>query len=202
MYKKFDTLSLPTSVNINNTEYEFDADYRTTLKLFKVLNMDEKELLLAEKYQVCLKLFYKAEIKVADYAEAIECMFLFINGGEVEEEKKPQPKLVDWDKDIQKIIAPISKSIGQDIRGIKNLHWWSFLSEYMEIGECRFATIVSIRSKKAKHEKLADWEEKFYKENRNEIDILTTEDVKDKDRMKELMELNQKAIRNAIRKDK
>lgn len=197
MYKKFNTLSLPTSVNINNTEYEFDADYRTVLKLFKVLNMDDKELLLIEKYQVCLELFYKAELKPTDYNEAIECMFLFINGGEIEEEQKPQPKLVDWEKDIQKIVAPISKSMGQDIRGIKNLHWWSFLSEYMEIGECGFSTIVSIRSKKAKHEKLAEWEEKFYKEHKNEIDILTTEDVEIKDRMKELMELNRKAIGKA-----
>lgn len=195
MYKKFDTLSLPDSVTINNTEYQFNSDYRLILKLFKVLNMDEKELLPIEKYRVCIKLFYNGEIKRTDYNEAIECMFLFINAGDIEEETTKQPQLVDWEKDIQKIVSPISKSMGQDIRGLKELHWWSFLSEYMEIGECRFSTIVSIRNKRAKHKKLEKWEEDFYKENRKDIDIVTREDKESNDRMRELIELNQKAMR-------
>lgn len=195
MFKNFDTLSLPDSVTINGTEYQFNSDYRVILKLFKALNIDEKELLPIEKYQVCLKLFYKGEIKLKDYNEAIECMFLFINAGDMEEETTKQPQLVDWEKDIQKIVSPISKSMGTDIRGLKELHWWSFLSEYMEIGECRFATIVSIRNKRAKHKKLEKWEEDFYKENRKEIDIVTREDKVVNDHMKELMELNRKAIR-------
>ena len=198
MYKKFDKLSLPKSVEINGTRYEFNSDYRTILKLFKVLNTDQSELLMQEIYYVCIKVFYIGEIKATDYNEAIECMMLFLCGGEKEEETVKQPQLVDWDKDIDKIIAPISKSIGQDIRGLEYMHWWSFLGEYMEIGECRFSTIVSIRNKLAKKEKLADWEKKYYKEHKEEIDIVSKEDKEVNDYLKSLMKMNNNAIRKDI----
>ena len=41
----------------------------------------------------------------------------------------------------------------------------------MEIGECTFSTVVSIRSKRAKGKKLDKWEEEFYRENRKMIDL-------------------------------
>lgn len=194
MYKKFSYLSLPNEVEINGFNYEFNSDYRTVLKIFKVLNMGESEALINEKYYCCTKLFYKEDIKPIDYQDSIECMLLFLNGGKEETEVKEKPQLIDWEMDIDKIIPPISKSLGKDIRGIKNLHWWSFLSEFMEIGECRFSTYVSIRKKKAEHKKLEKWEEDFYKENKNEIDIVTKEEKEILDYTKELMEQNQKAI--------
>ena len=41
----------------------------------------------------------------------------------------------------------------------------------MEIGECTFSNIISIRSKKQKGQKLEKWEQNFYKENRKMIDL-------------------------------
>lgn len=78
-------------------------------------------------------------------------MFWFINGGEYEDqmEKKP-PRLMDWEQDFQYIIAPVNHVIGREIRADAYLHWWTFLSAYMEIGECTFAQIVRIRDAKSR----------------------------------------------------
>lgn len=45
------------------------------------------------------------------------------------------------------------------------------ISAYFEIGECAFATVVSIRNKKARGKKLEKWEQEYYRENRNTVDI-------------------------------
>lgn len=72
------------------------------------------------------------------------------------------------------------------------MHWWTFFSYFMESGECLFNTVVGIRSKKAKGEKLDKWEEKFYKENRKTIDIktrLSDEEQAYKDALNEMLNL-------------
>ena len=41
----------------------------------------------------------------------------------------------------------------------------------MEIGECLFAQVVNIRQKKQKHQKLEKWENDFYNQNKDIIDL-------------------------------
>ena len=41
----------------------------------------------------------------------------------------------------------------------------------MEIGEGTFQTVISIRSKKRKGQKLEKWESDFYRENKKMIDL-------------------------------
>lgn len=53
------------------------------------------------------------------------------------------------------------------------LHWWTFISGYMEIGECQFSNVVSIRTKKRKGTKLEKWEQEFYAENKKKVDLKT-----------------------------
>lgn len=51
------------------------------------------------------------------------------------------------------------------------VHWWTFLSAYTEIGDCLFAQIVGIRSKKAKGKRLDKSEQEFYRKNKSIVDI-------------------------------
>ena len=51
------------------------------------------------------------------------------------------------------------------------LHWWSFLSAYMGIGDCLFAQVVAIRDKKARGKKLDKADREFYRRNQDIIDI-------------------------------
>ena len=81
---------------------------------------------------------------------------------------------MDWAFDFPRIVAPVNRVMGRDIRSLEYLHWWSFLSAYMEIGDCLFSQIVAIRSKKAKHQKLDKSDQAFYKANRQIIDLKNT----------------------------
>jgi hypothetical protein len=80
---------------------------------------------------------------------------------------------MDWEQDFQYIVAPINRVVGQEIRSIPYLHWWSFVSAYYEIGDCFFAQIVRIRNKKAKGALKDKADKEFYKENRSLIDFKT-----------------------------
>ena len=57
---------------------------------------------------------------------------------------------MDGEQDFPFIVGPVNRVLGKEIRSLKYLHWWSFLSAYTEIGDCTFQKIVSIRSKRAK----------------------------------------------------
>ena len=78
---------------------------------------------------------------------------------------------MDWQQDFQLIVAPINRVIGKEIRSIDYLHWWTLIAAYQEIGDCTFAQVVAIRSKKAKGKKLEKSEQEFYKQNRNLVDF-------------------------------
>ena len=108
------------------------------------------------------------------YDEALKQCFWFINGGKHDEQigKKP-PRLMDWEQDFQYIIAPVNRVIGHEIRADIYLHWWTFLSAYMEIGECTFAQIVHIRDMKSKGEPLGKAEKEWYRRNQKLVDLKT-----------------------------
>ena len=102
-------------------------------------------------------------------------MFRIINGGEAEEQTNDnKPKLMDWEHDFPQLAPPISRVLGYDVRTPdRYCHWHTFISAYYEIGECTFSTIVSIRAKKQKHQKLEKWEEEFCREHPDLINLPT-----------------------------
>lgn len=166
---------LPKKVIINEIEINMRTDYRVILEIFQVLN--DEELLDQEKIYVALEIFYEDFNKITDYTEAVKIMYLFINGNKEEEENNTNERpLIDWSKDIRIIIPPVNKIIGKEVRSLEYMHWWTFLSAFMEIGECTFSTFVSIRNKKSKGKKLDASEKEIYKENKDRIDIKTKAD--------------------------
>lgn len=163
---------LPTSLVVCGTEYEIESDYRAILDIFTLLS--DRELSNEEKTIGMLGIFYKDffNMPTEHFGEAIDKCFDFINGGNAEEKKK-EPKLMDWEQDFRFIIAPINNVAGTEVRSLKYLHWWTFLSYYYEIGDCFFAQIVRIRELKAKG-KLKDKQDmEFYKKNKDVIDFHT-----------------------------
>lgn len=171
---------LPTSIEIEGIEYDIRSDYRPILDIMEAL--DDPELNDQEKMAVMLDIFYPnfSDMPMEHYQQAVDYCVWFINGGE-ENPKKTQksPRLMSWTQDFHLIVAPINKIAGKDIRGIPynrrendgGFHWWTLLSAYMEIGDCLFAQVVSIRRKKLKHQKLDKSDQEFYKNNRHLIDF-------------------------------
>ena len=163
---------LPIAVEINGKSHPIrnKCDYRVVLDVICALN--DNELTDEEKIKCALFIFYEDISKIDDFETAIKEMFCIINGGEVEEQANDnKPKLMDWEHDFPVLVAPINRVLGFEIRSVDYLHWMSLLSAYMEIGECTFSTIVSIRSKRAKGKKLDKWEEEYIREHRKMVEL-------------------------------
>ena len=112
-------------------------------------------------------------------AEACEKVCAFIDCGQVDD-GKPKPKLIDWDADAPVIIPEINKVAGKEVRLDPNIHWWTFFGWFMGIGDGLLASVLHIRSKKAKGKKLEKWEQEFYAANKAMIDMKApeTEEIK------------------------
>lgn len=165
--------NLPYSVCIDGKEHPIrnKCDYRVVLDAIRALNDDE--LTIEEKVNCALFIFYEDVSEIKDFETAAKEMFRIINGGERPDNNQDQkPNLMDWEHDFQQIAPPISRVLGYDVRmPDRYTHWYSFLGGYMEIGECTFSTIVSIRSKRSKGKKLEKWEEEYLRDHRDMVEL-------------------------------
>ena len=120
--------------------------------------------------------FYENIEDITDFQSAIDEMMKIINMGEdVNEDEPEKPKIMDWEYDFNNVAPPISRVLGYSVRNEDNYtHWYDFIGAYMEIGDCYFAQIIAIRSKKQKGKKLDEQDRQFYKEHKKVIDLPMT----------------------------
>lgn len=159
---------LQTTVNLEGIEYAIRSDFKAVLDIISALN--DPELTDADKGEVALQIFYPEweKIPVKLRQEAVdECMKFIAHGSNESAEKV---KLLDWEKDYNIIVPAVNRVLGFEVRET-NCHWHTFLSGYMEIGDCYFAQIVNIRNKLAHHKPLEKAEKEFYKKNRKAVDF-------------------------------
>lgn len=166
--------SLPTSVEVDGTEYTIQSDYRAVLDILTALSdgdLDEQD-----KAEAALTIFYPefSSMPASDYQEALNQCFRFIDHGQGAKTQGKQPAVMSWEQDFDMIISPVNRIAGCEVRSLPYLHWWSFLSYYMEIGDCLFAQVVAIRDKKARGKPLDKQEREFYRRNREMVDLKTT----------------------------
>lgn len=162
---------LPTSVIFKDTVHPIrkDGDFRMVLDCFRLLQ--DTELEENERILACLTVFYdeldgvESVGQLGDIEEAVKQMFSFFNCGQESIGAKAEGKVIDWDKDAMMIISAINHVAGKEIRKEEYLHWWTFMSYYMAIGECALATVVNIRRKIIKGKKLEKFEQDYVNEN-------------------------------------
>ena len=166
---------LPTTVPVAGTVYNIrnKADYRVILDV--IATCEDAELTNEEQIIIALIIFY-------DVLDSVESVFETFNTSELLEEAlqammnfigcydddigyRTQHKVIDWVQDEQLIVSAINKVARTEIRALEYLHWWTFISYYMAIGECTLSTIVGIRDKIARGKKLDDFEREFKREN-------------------------------------
>lgn len=163
---------LPTEVIINDKKHAIrnKCDYRVVLDVISALN--DEELNDVEKIQCALFVFYEKVEDIDDYEVAKQEMFKIINNGDEFVENEPEsPKIMDWEHDFKILVAPINRVLGCEIRTIEYLHWWTLLAGYLEIGECLYNSVISIRKKRMKGQPLSKEEQEFYRENRKMIEL-------------------------------
>lgn len=186
---------LPTSISVNNTEYAIRTDYRAVMDLLtafsdkEMLGESEEETNIIRALLV-LNILFIDEVKPEDQNEAIKKAIEFIDMGIESSRDVKKPTLMDWDQDAPLIIPAINKVLGREIRADKYMHWWTFLSAYMEIGECSFTHIINIRDKKAKGKKLEKWELEYIQEHKDIVLL--------KEKFTEKEQLEREAEKNAV----
>lgn len=171
---------LQRNVVLGGETYEIRTDYSVIMDIIEALR--DQALNEQERAEAVLTMFYtEPETIPEEYLDdAVESCFAFLRGGR-DTSKKNDPVLVDWKKDFPLIVAPVNRVLGYDIRDVDydeetnagGVHWHTVLSAYMEIGDCFFAQIVGIRSKKARGKPLDKQDREFYKKNQELIDMDT-----------------------------
>lgn len=163
---------LPTSIFIEDAEYKIReaGDFRVVLDCFSALG--DIELGEDDRILASLIIFYEDfdednifEVEAEDLITLTTEMFKFFNCGQEDNSDAPSPKLIDWEKDSQMIMAAVNSVAGKEVRAEDYIHWWTFTGYYMSIGESVLSTVVSIRDKILKNEKLEKWEQKYRVEN-------------------------------------
>ena len=170
---------LPVSIFVGGSEYEIRYQYTAALDVLRAYN--DPELDEDERVEIMLRILIPdfEKIPVEFYKEAIEKCISFLDCNK-KDDGKSKPKLIDWEQDAYLIMPEINKVAGREIRWEKNVHWWTFLGWYMGIGDGFLMTVLHIRRKLAAHKKLEKWEQEFYRENKETVDLKKPESVEER----------------------
>jgi len=181
---------LPTTVEVGGKELEIRTDFRVILEIFEALN--DPELDGYDRVEAVLGMFYVDPEEIDDIREAIEACFDFIDCGKTRDKK--QPRVMDWEQDFEYIIAPVNRVLGFEARAVPydpitntgGLHWWTFVSAFMEIGgDCTLGQIIAIREKRARGESLTKEERKWAARNADIVHLKTHYSAAEESMLKE-----------------
>lgn len=166
---------LPKTVEVDDKEYAIrnGGDFRVIIDCF--IALDDAELSENERILSSIAIFYDEVQAIEDIFvlfnteeklnKAVTAMYEFFNGGTEETGVKSKVKLVDWEQDEKLICAAVNSVAKTEVRVAEYMHWWTFLSFYMSIGDCTLSTIISIRDKIAHGKKLEKYEQQFRRDN-------------------------------------
>ena len=179
---------LPKEAVIGGKTYHLRTDFREILQIFSWLQREDLPQFL--RWHIALALFYEEQISDADYLEAAEYFRRFVSCGQ-EEQPDPGPQLLDWETDAQDIVADVNKVAGQEIRQLPYVHWWTFMSWFHGIGEGNLSTLVGIRDKLRRGKKLENYEQEYYRRNREKVKMrkkYSAEELAEQERLKKLLD--------------
>lgn len=180
---------LPTTLEIGGSDYEIRTDFRDCLLIIQAFQ--DVELSREEAGIVMLEILYPKMPPNEYLKEAVEKAVWFLNcGSEDERQSVPKRPLYDFEQDEQIIFSAINKVAGKEIRQVDYLHWWTFMGYFNEIGEGTFSTVISIRTKKRKNQKLEKWEKDFCRNNKDLVELkrkYTREEMEELNKLDELL---------------
>lgn len=160
---------LPTKIRVNDNIYDINYDYRTIINI--LLAFEDTELTKDEQMYIMLKNLYKQEIPENDIEEALKKGIKFIDGGVVEENKANEKRIYSFKKDGNYIFSGINQTHHIDLTEKTNLHWWVFLSLFMDMSaDCTFGELVYYRKRKNEN-KLTKEEKEQYRKIKKLVDL-------------------------------
>lgn len=160
---------LPTKIKVNNNIYDINYDYRTIINI--LLSFEDTELTKDEQMYIMLKNLYKQDVPENDIEEALKKGIKFIDGGVVEENKANEKRIYSFKKDGNYIFSGINQTHHIDLTEKTNLHWWVFLSLFMDMSaDCTFGELVYYRKRKNEN-KLTKEEKEQYRKIKKLVDL-------------------------------
>ncbi|MCI6265868.1 MAG: bacteriophage Gp15 family protein [Erysipelotrichaceae bacterium] len=183
------TDKLPTKIRVNENIYDINYDYKTAIKT--LMAFEDDELTQSEKYYILLNNIYKQEIPQCDEEEAIFKAIKFLNLGVDSEtnSNKESPRVYSFSKDASYIYSGISQTHKVDLEKESNLHFWKFMSLFMDMTpECMFGELVYYRKRKQEG-KLTKEEKQQYEKIKDLVDLERVK-VKSEERRKFFEEFN------------
>ena len=178
---------LPEAVEIDGQEYEINTDFRACLRV--ILAFEDGELTNMEKQMIMLQNLYP--VQPENTRAAMEMAVKFLNGGQAaDSESDDKPRLYSFDQDGNFIFAAFKQTHGVDL-ATEPLHWWKFLTLFMDLGaETTFCSLVGLR-KRVKSGKATKEERKAYREMGDvaELKKLDTRTLEEKERAAEFFRL-------------
>lgn len=152
----------PESVTITDIEYPLNTDFRACLKI--IMAFEDNELTPQEKQLVLLGNLYS--VAPNDLTAALDRANWFLNGGKenTPDENPTSPiRVYSFAKDGNFIYAAFRQTHGIDL-ATAQLHWWTFLALFMDLGQdTTFCQLTALRKrlktgKASKEEKAAAFE--------------------------------------------
>ena len=132
------TDSLPSTVNIDGTEYQIHTDFRTGIRFEELMRGRRSD---EEKIMGMLQMYYTAVPK--DIEKAIDVILNFYSCGEEKKEskkngpKKSQKALYSFSQDAPYIYAAFLQQYGINLNRIpdNSLHWWEFMALFESLDD-------------------------------------------------------------------
>ena len=154
---------LPQSLEVAGKAYDIDSDFRTVLRVLAAYG--DPELSDSEKGLICLANIYidAASIPAEHLQEAYQAAVRFIDNGQEQEQRGPRS--MDWEQDAALIFPAVNGVAGFEARSVEYMHWHTFLGYFMEIKESVFSTVVRLRQKRNRNQKLDKAEREFWRSN-------------------------------------
>ena len=180
-----DRYSLPRQAEFGGVRYDLNTDFRVILKIFR--GFEDTSLPEVLRWHVALRLFYRQEVQPAHRQAAMAYLAEFLGCGR---DASPGKPLFHWQLDADAIIAGVNQVAGGEVRAMEDVHWWTFLSWFHAMPPGQLSTLVAIRQKLQRGQKLDGWELEFYRENRAQVDMKppeTAEETAQKKRLNALL---------------
>lgn len=140
---------LPESIKIKDKIYPINADFRDCLKI--ILAFEDPELVVMEKQAILLLNLYQEFPLEEHLEEAIIKGVRFLDGGKPKENLengKSSPRIYSFQKDAEIIFAAFQQTHGIDLQAVEFLHWWKFLSLFLDLGsETIFCSLLGLRKR-------------------------------------------------------
>lgn len=153
---------LPTALEFGGRSWAIRTDYREVLTILAAF--EDPKLEAGDRAYVCLNNLYEdfGEMPRELYQAAYDAAVAFIDRGS---DGKPGPRTMDWIQDAPLIFPAVNRAAGFEVRAVDYLHWWTFLGYFMEIRDSTYATVLSLRQKKARGKRLEKHEREFWQQN-------------------------------------